>query len=575
MTVDMRRVACLLALALLAATTLQAQAATPPAFQHDLTFAAQQLGAVASTLGSTTYPYTTTASGAWATTGASSWTSGFFPGSLWLLYQHTGDSQWLAWAQKWQAGIESQKNRTDTHDLGFMFFTSFGNGYRLTGNDAYRQVLLSAAGSLAQRYSPAVGCIKSWDAGADDFKVIIDNMINLELLFWAAKHGGDPAWYAMALSHALKTREQHVRADGSTYHLVNYDPVTGAVKSKQTVQGYSDGSTWSRGQAWAVYGFTIAYRETADTRFLETARATADYFIDHLPADQVPYWDFQAPGIPNEPRDSSAAAVAASGLLELSQLDPDRAHREHYRDTAERMLIALSSPAYLAEGTPSQAVLLHGTRNKPGGSFDTGLVWGDYYFLEALLRYSSGAAGTATLAGRVIDRASRAGIAGATITYAGGTATTDATGGYRIEGIASGVQTVDISAPGYLAEQHTLQIAAGATTTATFELAAQPATIAGTVSNAETGQPIRFATVSYAGGAATTNALGQYRFEQVRPGTYSLNVSAVGYLGAKRQLAVHPGEDITLNFLLAADPDPPPLIPRVWVALAIADAKTD
>jgi unsaturated chondroitin disaccharide hydrolase len=356
--------------------------------QHVWQFSEYQLSQSAAALAPTTYPFITTAAGTWETTDAKKWTSGFYPGSLWFLYQQTANPLWKTKAQEWQARIESQKTNTSTHDVGFMVFTSFGNGYRLSGNDADRQVILSAAQSLATRFSSVVGCLKSWDkGGVSDFKVIIDNMMNLELLFWAAKHGGDPAWYDMAVSHALKTIEDHVRADGSTYHLVNYNPTTGAMQSRGTVQGFADESTWSRGQAWALYGFTMTYRETGDARFLQAARMTADYFISHLPSDHVPYWDFQAPGIPNEPRDSSAAAIAASGLLELSGLEPDARRQHTYLDNAKNMLTTLSSSAYLAEGTSNQAILLHGTQNKPYGRFDIGLIYGDYYFLEALLRY--------------------------------------------------------------------------------------------------------------------------------------------------------------------------------------------
>jgi unsaturated chondroitin disaccharide hydrolase len=358
-----------------------------PLLQHDWQFAEQQILATTQAISTTSYPFMTDPSGKWATAGPESWTSGFFPGSLWLLYEHSPDPAWRSHAQSWQAGLESQKNVTTTHDLGFMLFNSFGHGYRLTGDAAYRQVLLTAAESLATRYSPAVGCIESLDGRPNEFRVIIDNMVNLELLFWASKHGGQPAWYTMAVSHALKTRQEHVRADGSTFHQVIYNPTTGAVQSKGTVQGYRDDSTWSRGQAWAIYGFTLTYRETGDARFLATARATADYFLSHLPADHVPYWDFQAPGIPNEPRDSSAAATAASGLIELSQLEPNPARQQRYLDGARKILVALSRPPYLAEGTANSAVLLHGTINKPAGAYDSGLIWGDYYLLEALLRY--------------------------------------------------------------------------------------------------------------------------------------------------------------------------------------------
>lgn len=355
--------------------------------RNNFSFAATQLNNSTQAISTTNYPLTTNSSGAWSTTGASFWTSGFFPGSLWFKYQESADSTWQTKALNWQAGIESQKDNISTHDLGFMIFNSFGNGYRLTGNDAYRQVALKAASSLATRYSSTVGCFKSWNGKATDFKVIIDNMVNLELMFWAAKHGGQSAWHDMAVSHALKTSQEHVRSDGSTYHVINYNPSTGAVKTKGTHQGYSNSSTWARGQAWAIYGFTMTYRETGDARFLVTARKVADYYLSRLPSDKVPYWDFDAPDIPNEPRDSSAAAIAASGLFELSFRETDANRKTKYFNAAKSMLNSLSSSVYLAQGSINKAILLHGTYYKLKGNYDTGTIWGDYYFLEALLRY--------------------------------------------------------------------------------------------------------------------------------------------------------------------------------------------
>jgi unsaturated chondroitin disaccharide hydrolase len=360
-------------------------------------FAAQQLTATTQAIGHTSYPQYTDpqgASGSWVSTNAAQWTSGFFPGALWLMYQHTMDPAWRTAAQTWQAGIESQKTNTSTHDLGFMFLTSYGNAYRLTGNDLYRQIAVTAAKSLATRYSATVGCIKSNfpTGGSTDYNVIIDEMMDIELLFWGAKNGGEATWTTMATNHALKTAANHVRADGSTYHVVDYDPTTGAVKKKFTAQGYDNESTWSRGQAWAIYGFTVAYRYTHDTQFLNKARATADYFIAHAPSDGIPPWDFEVPGMPSPPplnlRDSSAGAIATSGLLELSQIDPDATHRTKYWNSATHMLTSLQSSAYLAQGTANDAILLHGAigKNRP---FDRGLIYGDYYFLQALLRYAS------------------------------------------------------------------------------------------------------------------------------------------------------------------------------------------
>ncbi len=361
------------------------------AIDHNLAFAAAQLNRTLAEVPTGAYPHDTMSDGRWRTRPAGWWISGFLPGSLWLMYQATGDPAWRTAAASRQAGVESQKTRTDSHDLGFMILDSFGQGYRMTGDTAYRSVALTAASSLATRYSPIVRATRSWDnTSADeptDFKVIVDNMMNLELLLWAWRQTGDTGHRSKALEHALRSAAEHVRADGSTHHLVVFDSNTGAVKRKQTVQGYSDTSTWSRGQAWALYGFTMAFRELRDSRMLDTARRVADWYIGHLPADRVPYWDFDAPGIPSEPRDSSAAAIAASGLLELSRIETDPARAQQYLDAARATLTSLSSPTYLAEGTSHRSILLHGTSNKPGGDFDRGLIYGDYYFLEAMLRY--------------------------------------------------------------------------------------------------------------------------------------------------------------------------------------------
>jgi unsaturated chondroitin disaccharide hydrolase len=365
-----------------------AHASLDDVVRDDLEFARRQLHATATTLPADRYPAHTHPNGGWTTTGPDAWTSGFFPGSLWLAYEANGDPFWRTQAAGRLAALEPEKRDTSGNDQGFKLLTSFGNAYRLTGNDAYRRVVVRGAESLASRYGPAVGATRSWgDRHSPRFTVIVDNLMNLELLLWASKHGGDPAWFGMALSHALRTLRTHVRGDGSTYHVVDFDPRTGAVKRKHTRQGHAARSTWSRGQAWAIHGFTMVYRETRDGRLLEAARHVAGWFIAHLPPDRVPYWDFDAPGIPNAPRDSSAAAIAASGLLELAILEPDPARADRYRGSAESIIAALSSEPYIARGDPTQAILMRGTQDRPRRNFDTGLSFGDYYFLEALMRY--------------------------------------------------------------------------------------------------------------------------------------------------------------------------------------------
>ncbi|WP_309887644.1 glycoside hydrolase family 88 protein [Archangium sp.] len=356
-----------------------------------LRFAEKQLRATANALPPTAYPSSTTPNGNWDTTGPGSWTSGFLSGSFWYMHQHTRDPSWRSRADLWQAGIESQKLRSDEHDLGFMLLDSFGHGYRLTGNDTYHQVVLTAAQSFAQRYDGRLGYVRSRGEVSDteDFKVIIDTMMNLELLFWASRHGGKREWHDMAHQHALKTLESHVREDGSTWQTITLDPETGTLNEQGKEQGCRWNTTWARGQAWAIYGFTVAYRETKDPRLLQAARRTADYFIRHLPSDSVPYWDLAAPNIPNEPRDSSAAAIAASALIELSQLEPQSRSASLDWNAARNILISLSSPVYLARHKQTRSILRHGTAYKPHGKYDTGMIAADYFFIEALLRYSA------------------------------------------------------------------------------------------------------------------------------------------------------------------------------------------
>ena len=354
------------------------------AVRRGQTVARDRLAATTARLGARRWPNATTARGRWATTGAGRWTSGFLPGALWLAYQESADPVWRSRAARRQAGLAGQASNTTTHDVGFMILDSFGNGYRLTRDGAYRRTVLRAAASLATRYSDAVGAIRSWNGGSWRYPVIVDNMMNLELLFWAADHGGRSVWREIAIAHALTTARDHVRRDGSTYHVVDYDPATGDVWHKGTHQGASAASTWARGQAWAIHGFATAYRETGDPRMLATARRVADWFATRLPPGGVPYWDFSARS--GASRDSSAAAIAASGLLELARLEPDGARAARSLGTARTILAALSSPAYLSRGSGGEAALLHGTANAPTGHRDTGLIYGDYYYLQALLR---------------------------------------------------------------------------------------------------------------------------------------------------------------------------------------------
>jgi rhamnogalacturonyl hydrolase YesR len=319
------------------------------------------------------------------------WTSGFFPGSMWYLFEATGDAKWRTSAEKFTALLAPEQYNTKTHDVGFMLYCSYGNGLRLTGNEAYKAVLLNGAQSLSTRFNSTVGCIKSWDHGVGKFTfpVIIDNMMNLELMFWAARNGPAERYRDIAVRHADTTVAHHFRADNSSFHVVDYDPATGKVLQRITHQGTADDSAWARGQAWGLYGYSVMFRETKDPRYLAQAQKIAAFVMNHprLPADKVPYWDFDDVKIPNAPRDSSAAAIICSALLELRGY-VDAATAAGYTAFAEAQLRSLASPEYLAEpGTNGGFLLKHATGNHPKNSeIDVPINYGDYYFLEALVR---------------------------------------------------------------------------------------------------------------------------------------------------------------------------------------------
>jgi len=332
------------------------------------------------------YPRSTNADGSLHETAAADWTSGFFPGCLWYLYRFTGHEQWKMAAGKWTRGLENEKDDKGTHDLGFMLYDSYGIGYAITKDPAYKKVLLQGARSLSTRFHPEVGAIRSWDNPDFHYPVIIDNLMNLEFLFWASKASGDPSFRNIAIEHANTDLKYRFRPDNSSYHVLDFDASTGKLLRRMTHQGYADSSCWARGQAWGIYGYTVLYRETKDQRYLQRAIKTADYFIAQTDkiADHIPYWDFQAPDIPNAVRDASAAAVAASALIELSQY----AGRKYFTK-AEEMLRSLCSESYLAQpGTNNCFLLKHSTGHKPHNSeIDVPIIYADYYLLEALWRY--------------------------------------------------------------------------------------------------------------------------------------------------------------------------------------------
>ena len=336
--------------------------------------------------------------------GPGDWTAGFFPGSLWYLYEATGDAAWKTAALRYTALTAPAKFDKTQHDVGFILGAGYGNGLRLVDDPAtrtaYRDALLAGATTLVTRFNPTVGSIQSWDLRPNTtwaFPVIIDNMMNLELLMWAARAANEPRYREVAIAHADTALKHHFRPDGSSYHLVDYDPKTGAVRARMTVQGYANGSAWARGQAWGLYGYTMMYRETRKDNYLQQAHRIARFYMTHprLPADKVPYWDFDDPAIPAAPRDASAAAIAASALLELATFS-DRETAARYRDFAEQTLRSLSSATYLAApGTNGGFLLEHATGHKPAGSeIDVPLNYADYYFLEALLRMKAAGSGT-------------------------------------------------------------------------------------------------------------------------------------------------------------------------------------
>ncbi|WP_066219996.1 glycoside hydrolase family 88 protein [Formosa haliotis] len=325
----------------------------------------------------------------WNLVGVKDWCSGFWPGVLWYAYEYSKDPEIKAGAEKFTAPLKTiAYTPAENHDIGFMVYCSYGNGYRLTGNEDYKTILLSAADTLATLYNPKVGTILSWPVMKHKFQynTIIDNMMNLELLFWAAKNGGDQRLYDIAKSHAEVSMKYLVRPDYSIYHVACFDEETGAFIEGRTHQGYSDDSMWARGQGWGIYGFSMSYRETGDEAFLTTAQKLADHFIERLPEDGMPYWDFDDPKIPNAPKDASAAGVVACGMLELSEQLKDTVLKEKYFNEAKKLITLLGSDAYFS-GDTNEALLLHSTGHLPHDSeIDVPIIYSDYYFMEALLR---------------------------------------------------------------------------------------------------------------------------------------------------------------------------------------------
>lgn len=384
----MKRLSLVALLACLSIMGMPAQESMREVADRVFSVASSQLKLMDSHLTGTSCPRKISKDGNLDTTDIWWWCSGFYPGSLWLAYEYTGDKVLEALARKHTVILSPLQFRTDDHDIGFQLGCSYGNWYRITGDSTCVEVLCNGARSLATRFSPAVGCTRSWDNDRWSFPVIIDNMMNMELLLNAAGLCHEHYLADIAVSHADVTMKNHFRADASSFHLVDYDPDTGEVLARQTVQGFADWSAWARGQAWGLYGYTMMYEYTGLDRFRDHAVRIAEYLLPRLPEDGIPYWDFDSDMIPHDFRDASAGAIIASALVKLSgHVDSCRA--AEYLYIAEKILRTLASPAYLAApGSQYGFILKHSVGNKPGNEeVDTPLTYADYYFLEGLIGF--------------------------------------------------------------------------------------------------------------------------------------------------------------------------------------------
>ena len=373
--------------------------------EENIEFATQQIGneiEIIEAADKFMNPTTLRADGSIYYCGYADWRSGFFPGSVWYLYELTGDRKYAELGHKYSKAIEEAKNVTNHHDVGFMVYCSFGNGFRLTGNSEYPNIIVQAAKSLSTRFRSVAGVIQSWDVNKErsergwECPVIIDNMMNLELMFEATKFSGDSTFYNIAIAHADRTLAEHFRPDGSCYHVIDYSLEDGSVRHRHTAQGYDHESVWSRGQAWAIYGYVVCYRETGEQKYLDQALKTFEFMRNHKNAadDLIPYWDMDAPDTPEDnpyfenrnKRDVSSASIIASALYEISTMPVD--NPAQYKEYADRMMESLASPAYRAElGTNGNFLLMHSVGSIPHNSeIDVPLNYADYYFLEALKR---------------------------------------------------------------------------------------------------------------------------------------------------------------------------------------------
>ena len=339
----------------------------------------------------------TTKDGKLKTVSSKDWTSGFFPGTLWYCYEYSSDKEVRKAAELMSARVEQEKYTTSNHDVGFIIYCSFGNGYRLTHNKAYPEIIETTAKSLCKRFNKNVGCTRSWgsmNSKEPKFTVIIDNMMNLEMLTAATALTGNKKYQEVAIKHADTTMKNHFRPDYSSYHVVNYNANDGSVMSKKTSQGYADDSSWARGQGWGLYGYTMMYRQTGKKEYLNQAIEIGKYIMNHpnMPKDKVPYWDFNAPGQPDCVRDASAAAIMASAYLELSTYVEDKELSNKFFSLAELQIKSLSSKKYRAKkvGDNNNFILKHSTGHfSINSEVDEPLVYADYYYVEALIRYKN------------------------------------------------------------------------------------------------------------------------------------------------------------------------------------------
>ncbi len=389
----MKRLTLLVAAALALSTAAQAQGPskkTMKVVDETLSFAVEQSKVLYTHVQADKKLHPRTiADGELVTANVAWWTSGFYPGTMWYLYEASGDEQARAIAEEMTSRAMVRQFATNDHDVGFQINCSAGNGYRLTGNEEYRNAMIKASESLSTRFNPTVGCTRSWDNKKWSFPVIIDNMMNMELLCEGSILSSDQKYFDVAVAHTNTTKKALYRFNNSSYHLVDFNPETGEIIEQTTHQGYDENSAWARGQAWGLYGYTMMYRFSGNPEYLDHAVAIADYMISHrnMPKDMIPYWDYDDPAIPNASRDASAAAVMASALLELSSYLTPEVGRKYFK-VAEKQVLALCQAPYLSATGENFGFILTNSVGFMAKQYeiDAPLTYADYYFIEALIR---------------------------------------------------------------------------------------------------------------------------------------------------------------------------------------------